>query len=140
VAGLGVCLMLAAAATAPGHAPAFIATERFTLAWIHSIEKLRWEEDYAVLMPVAPGARPVLHAVAARVKGSGAGMEPPPDAVLANGWYAYTPAQQFPGTLRLSRSGFVPDYELCTMGACRPLSRWLPTDGGVTQLTACQAP
>ncbi len=140
MAGLGVCLALAALAAAPGHVPAFIATERFTLAWTHSIEKVRWEEDYAVVRQGSPNAHAVLKAVAARVKGSAAGMEPPPDAVLDNGWFHYTPAQGFPAELRLSRSEFVPDYELCLKGACRPLSDWLPSDGGVTQLTACQSP
>jgi hypothetical protein len=137
---LGVCLVLATMGSAPGHAPAFVATERFTLAWTHSIEKVRWEEDYAVLGPSTPGALPLLHATEARIKGSAAGMEPPADAVLRNGWFHYTPAQRFPSVLRLSRSEFVPDYELCVKGACHPLSHWLPSDGGVTLLTACQAP
>ena len=138
--GLGVCLVLAAMGSAPGHAPAFVATDHFTLAWTHSIEKVRWEEDYAVVRPSTPGAMPQLHATEARVKGSAAGMEPPPDAVLQNGWFQYKPTQRFPMALRLSRSEFVPDYELCMNGTCRPLSHWLPSDGGVTQLTACQAP
>jgi len=140
VTGLGVCLVLSAAASATHPAPAFIATERFTLAWTHSIEKVRWEEDYAVLRPNAHGAPPLLQALASRVKGSAAGMEPPPDAVLKQGWYVYSPAQRFPAELRLSRSEFVPDYELCVKGTCRPLSHWLASDGAVTQLTACQAP
>ena len=58
--------------TAPGHAPAFVATDHFTLAWTHSIEKVRWEEDYAVRFDAVLG-QPVLHAVQARVRGSGAG-------------------------------------------------------------------
>ena len=140
MAGLGVCLVLAAAAAAPIHGPAFVATERFTLAWTHSIEKVRWEEDYAVVAAPGRAAPPELRALSARVKGSGAGMEPPPDAVLKDGWYSYTPAQRAPGELRLSRSAFVPDYELCMDGRCRPLSHWLPSDGGVTRLTACRAP
>ena len=140
MAGLGVCLVLAAVASTTQPAPIFIDTEHFTLAWTHSIEKLRWEEDYAVVRSKAGGAPPLLHAKAARVKGSAAGMEPPPDAVLKNGWYVYLPTQRFPSVLRLSRSEFVPDYELCMKGACRPLSHWLPSDGAVTQLTACQTP
>jgi hypothetical protein len=38
----------------------------FTLAWTHSIEKIRWEEDWQVV-----GER--LQVVAARIRGSGAG-------------------------------------------------------------------
>jgi len=137
---MGVCLVLAAAASSTQPAPVFIATERFTLAWTHSIEKVRWEEDYEVLRPAIPGAIPVMHATEARVRGSAAGMEPPAGATLKNGWYTYPPAQQLAGALPLSRSEFVPDYDLCMQGQCRPLSHWLPSDGGVTLLTACQAP
>lgn len=134
----GVCLALAALAAAPTHVPAFIATERFTLAWTHSIEKVRWEEDYAVVM--TPEGRAALRALAARVRGSAAGMEPAPDAVLKDGWYSYTPQLPQPAGLRLSRSEFTADYELCTGGQCRALSHWLKSDGGVTLLTACEAP
>ncbi|WP_332740260.1 DUF1850 domain-containing protein [Hydrogenophaga sp.] len=140
MADLGVCLVLAALAATPGHGPAFIATERFTLAWTHSIEKLRWEEDYAVVAAPGTAGRAELRALTARVRGSGAGMEPPPDAVLKDGWYGYTPAERAPAGLPLSRSGFVPDYELCMDGQCRPLSHWLASDGAVTLLTACRAP
>ena len=101
MAGLGVCLVLAAVAAEPIHGPAFVATERFTLAWTHSIEKVRWEEDYAVVATPGRAAPPELRALSARVKGSGAGMEPPPDAVLKDGWYSYTPTQRAPGELRL---------------------------------------
>lgn len=139
-AGMGVCLVLAAAATASFPAPTFLAIERFTLAWTHSIEKVRWEEDYEVVRTATSDARPLLRATESRVRGSAAGMEPPASAVLRNGWYAYPPAQRHPGALRLSRSEFVPDYELCTHGVCQPLSQWLPSDGGVTLLTACHAP
>jgi hypothetical protein len=131
---LGLCLALAAAPAAvvfvPGH--------HFTLAWTHSIEKTRWEEDYAVRADATAPAGAVLQAVQARIRGSGAGMEPPPGAVLRDGWYAYTPAEAPPAVLRLSRSGFVPDYELCPGGRdCRPMGAWLPGDGGVTLLSAC---
>lgn len=139
--GLGVCLVWAATAAAPvspaQHGVAFVPGATFTLAWTHSIEKQRWEEDYAV--QAGPGgAAPGLVALAARVKGSAAGMEPPPDAVLRNGWYHYAPQNTSPERLNLSRSEFVPDYELCTAEGCHPLAYWLPSDGGVTQLSACR--
>ena len=57
----------------------------FTLAWTHSIEKIEWQEDWRV----TPAG---LEVVAARVKGSGAGMEPPPEARLAGGWFQWRPA------------------------------------------------
>lgn len=128
---IGICLALAASSAAP----VFVPAERFTLAWMHSIEKVRWEEDYAVTP-----SPPTLQALAARVRGSAAGMEPPDDARLINGWYTYTPHMRNPAELRLTRSEFTPDYELCLQGQCQPLSVWLPSDGGITRLTACSHP
>ena len=126
---LGLCLALAAAPATQ----AFVPGERFTLAWVHSIEKVRWEEDYTV------SALPLrLNATAARIKGSAAGMEPPPDAVLRDGWYHYTPTEPHPPVLRLTRSEFTADFELCTPYGCQPMGRWLPSDGGVTEMTACK--
>jgi hypothetical protein len=54
----------------------------FTLVWTHSIEKVDWQEDWRV----TPQG---LLLTQARVKGSGAGMEPPPGARLINGWYQW---------------------------------------------------
>ncbi|MCA6125803.1 DUF1850 domain-containing protein, partial [Bradyrhizobium sp. WSM 1704] len=45
----------------------------FTLAWTHSIEKTAWQEDWVV---TSAG----LELTQARIKGTGAGMEPPPEA------------------------------------------------------------
>jgi hypothetical protein len=129
---LGVCLALLGAAGQP----VFIPVQQFTLAWVHTIEKVRWEEDYVVDV-VADDA--ILKAVAARVRGSAAGMEPPPDAQLKNGWYEYKPLIRQPEVLRLTRSAFAADYELCNNGRCRPMSDFLPSDGGITLLTACRA-
>jgi hypothetical protein len=134
---LGICLSLAVALQ--GSPAVFVSVTEFTLAWTHSIEKVRWEEDYAVrLDPLSQ--QPVLHAVQARVRGSAAGMEPPPDAVLRQGWYHYTPAIKTPPELRLTRSEFTPDYEVCLPGRCQPLSDWIGSDGGVTLLKPCLKP
>lgn len=140
MATLGICLVWTAALALGPAQPTFVPVQQFTLAWTHSIEKVRWEEDYAVRPSPTRHQPPVLHALQARVRGSAAGMEPPDDAVLRDGWYAYAPQFQTPAELRLTRSEFTPDYELCVAGRCRPLSDWLPSDGGVTQLTACQGP
>ena len=136
----GICLALLGAAGAGSGEPVFVQAERFTLAWTHSIEKVRWEEDYAVLPGPGPREPPILQALTARVRGSGAGMEPPPDARLVNGWYEYTPSIRHPVELRLTRSGFTADFDWCADGRCRPLSSLLPSDGGVTLLTACRSP
>lgn len=134
---LGICLSLVAALQ--GAPAVFVPVTEFTLAWNHSIEKVRWEEDYAVRLDAVHG-QPVLHAVQARVRGSAAGMEPPPDAVLRQGWYQYTPAIKNPPELRLTRSEFTPDYEVCVPGRCQPLSGWMASDGGITLLKACRKP
>lgn len=132
---LGICLSLAALS-----GPAvWVPGERFTLAWTHSIEQTRWEEDYSVQWKGSPPA-PTLVATQARIRGSGAGMEPPPDAVLQGGWWRYTPTVRQPSALPLMRSGFVADFERCDAQGCLPLSHWLPSDGGVTHLHACSAP
>ena len=39
--------------------------------------------------------------------------QPPDDARLVNGWYTYTPTMLHPPELRLTRSEFTPDYDLC---------------------------
>jgi hypothetical protein len=54
----------------------------FTLAWNHSVEKIRWEEDYRVT-----GQGLVLEQ--ARVRGSGAGMEVPDGAQMKDGSWQY---------------------------------------------------
>jgi hypothetical protein len=61
-----------------------LALSAFTLSWTHSVEKIEWQEDWRV----TPAG---LEIVEARVKGSGAGMEPPEDAVLRDGWWHYRP-------------------------------------------------
>ncbi len=128
---LGLCLSLVAA---PQHT-AFVPGRHFTLAWVHSIERVRWEEDYAV---IGPPAR--LIATAARIKGSAAGMEPPPDAVLREGWFHYRPSERSPDRLPLTRSAFTADFELCVQGRCQAMGHWLPSDGGVTEMRACERP
>ncbi|MDZ7589803.1 MAG: DUF1850 domain-containing protein [Rubrivivax sp.] len=138
-AALGICLALAGAAPgAVDDTAVFVATQRFTLAWTHSIERVRWEEDYEVHAATA-NAEPVLRAVMSRVRGSAAGMEPGPDAVLRNGWYEYRPVRLEHAELWLTRSTYTADYELCLPGqACRPLAAWLPSDGWRTRLKACR--
>lgn len=143
---LGACLALAASlpSAATTGLPAaddagvrFVAAPRFTLAWTHSIEKTRWEEDYRVRRDGA--GRLDLLLERARIRGTGAGMEPPPDAVLRDGWYEYRPADQPDGALRLTRSTYTPDYDWCVAGRCMPLGQLLPSDGGVTLLWPCEA-
>ena len=132
---LGICLQLAAASAAV--TPVFVPVQHFSLAWEHSIEKVRWEEDYRV-QAGAPGRDdPVLLATQARIQGSAAGMEPPADAHFADGWYHYVPAQMQHHELRLTRSEFTADYQWCDTQGCRPMSAIIPRDGGVTLMWPC---
>lgn len=89
-----------------------------TLAWRHTIEKVRWEEDYRV-MPSG------LLLGEARVKGSGAGMEIPDGAELREGTWHYQ--RQLPPLqpLRLGRTPEAGDYQLCFDQRCHDLSEWL---------------
>lgn len=109
---IGLCLGLAGAVWAQLPVPAF------TLAWQHTIEKVRWEEDYRV----TPDG---LLLGEARVKGSGAGMEIPVDAVLHDGSWHYR--RQLPPLqpLRLGRTPEAGDYQLCFDQRCHLLSEWL---------------
>lgn len=104
---------------AAGAVSATLAIQGFTLAWMHSIEKIRWEEDWRI-----EGAR--LHVVAARIRGTGAGMEPPPGAVLRDGAWHYVPEVSPLAEVVLAHSPYTRGYELCVETGCRPLAEYLP--------------
>lgn len=105
---------------------------RFTLAWSHSIEKVEWHEDWRA----EPGR---LVGVEARIKGSGAGMEPPPQARREAGWYRWAMATDRHPRLVLARSDAVADHRLCVGGDCRPLSHYIGgTDAVIVE--TCHAP
>lgn len=86
----------------------------FSLHWTHSVEKVEWVEHWSV----EDGA---LRLLEAQVKGSGAGMEPGPDAVLRDGWWSWKPDTRVPA-LRLAASGATnAGWRLCADGHCREL-------------------
>jgi hypothetical protein len=64
--GLSLCLISAGIVKT-------LSLAAFTLAWIHSVERIDWQEDWRI----TPQG---LELVQARIKGSGAGMEPAPGA------------------------------------------------------------
>lgn len=117
---------------AAGAASAVLAVNAFTLSWIHSIEKIRWEEDWRI-----EGDALVL--TGARIRGSGAGMEPPAGAMLKGGVWHYHPALPPQPVLRLAHSPHVPGYVLCTPTLCAPLVDHLPgiDNDAVIELRAC---
>lgn len=130
MSGLALCILAA------GQIMARLPTDHFTLRWQHSVEKVPWEEDYRL-------TREGLLLAEARVRGSGAGMEPPPGAELVNGVWHYRPQQASPlPRLELARSRFVADYTLCVAGRCAALQEIAPAlgpDQGVA-LAPCAAP
>jgi len=103
--------------------------QAFTLAWTHSIEKVRWEEDYRIV-----GKQ--LEVTEARIRGTGAGMEPPPDAVLKDGVWHYRPQIAPLETVRLTRSGYVADYQLCDQSRCWALGD-IVAQSEVVDMSAC---
>lgn len=109
---IGLCLGLA------GVAWAELSVSSFTLAWNHTIEKIRWEEDYRV-------SEQGLVLTEARVKGNGAGMDIPPGARLEKGSWHYQ--RQLPPLqpLNLGRAPQAGDYQLCFDQQCHEMSEWL---------------
>lgn len=101
------CLMAGAVALA-------LSSPAFSLTWTHSVEKVEWSEDWVV---EAQGLR----LAKARVKGSGAGMEPGEGAVLEDGWFVWNPGTLVP-ELRLAASGATGGgWRLCDGNACREI-------------------
>ncbi|MCB1868364.1 MAG: DUF1850 domain-containing protein [Gammaproteobacteria bacterium] len=90
----------------------------FTLAWRHSVEKVRWEEDYRI-------TKEGLVLEQARIKGNGAGMEIPDAAILRDGSWHYRPQLPPLDIVRLGRTPEAGDYQLCFKRRCQMLSKWL---------------
>jgi len=117
-----VCLIAGGKAVA-------IAATAFTLAWTHSVEKVRWEEDWRL---TASG----LELVEARIQGSGAGMEVPDGAVLKDGRWIYAPKLPPQKSLLLAQSGATGDgWELCGDGKCRKVGL---TPDAPAEIRACR--
>lgn len=108
-----------------------IAISTFILGWTHTVEKTRWEE----LWTVTPHG---LVMKEARIQGTGAGMEPPPEAVLKNGWYRWKPSPAPQQSVTLARSDVPGDWEICfgRMG-CSVIGEWAAAAPQVT-LKACR--
>ena len=133
--------MNAACLFVAGTLRALIPAPEFTLAWTHSVEKIRWEERYVV-------DADALHLVEARVQGSGAGMEPGRDATFQNGWWTWKPSVRPLSALRLTLSSYTRDYDLCWQARCRSLHDLVATapskrpqpaadEGEVVEIRAC---
>lgn len=108
------------------------------LGWLHSIERVRWEESYRLPEEAAAQAELTLQHV--RIAGSGAGMEPPAEARWHDGGYVWSPGTRV-ARLLLTLSPFAAEHTLCVDGRCAPLGAWLPPHApaaeGVVRLRAC---
>lgn len=123
MSALAVCLLAGALELA-------IPARSFTLAWQHTVEKVLWEEDYVV-------AGDWLYLSGARIRGSGAGMEPPAGAILQDGAWRYRPEIRWHREIRLARSEFGADYRLCVDGRCRTIAELIGPPAGAVTLAPC---
>lgn len=90
-------------------------TSSFTLSWTHSVEKTEWRESWRV-------EQNTLRLDEARVKGSGAGMDPGEGAQLIDGWWVWQPTLAPQAELYLSASGAtVSPWTLCVNDQCTVL-------------------
>ena len=105
---LGLCVVAAGKALV-------IATGIFSLSWTHSVEKTEWGENWLV---TGQG----LELTQARVKGSGAGMDPGEGARLEDGWWVWSPELPAIPELVLAASGeTVSAWSLCHPNGCLEL-------------------
>jgi hypothetical protein len=120
----GLCL------TAGGAVIKWLGITSFTLAWMHSVQKTSWEEDWQV----SPAG---LKLVAARVQGHGAGMEPPEGARFEQGIWHWVPDVKPLTEISLRRSDAVDDWQICAKGQCQPLTQIVPPPSDPVVLSPC---
>lgn len=115
---------------AAGPVIASLMSPAITLAWTHSVERIGWEEDWR-------GTPAGLELVEARVRGSGAGMDPPPEARLANGAWAWRPQLAPLAEVVMRRSGATADWRVCVEGRCRSMDAYVPAEADPVILKEC---
>jgi hypothetical protein len=121
---VSLCLLL-------GGKPVVYAITAFTLAWTHSVEKTRWEEDWRI-------TQRGLQIVEARVEGTGAGMDVPANAIFDGRFWHYYPDVPPQASITLARSGAtVGPWQLCFAGACQDLPEAPAEAQTPIQLSAC---
>lgn len=108
-----------------------IAATLFSLSWIHSVEKIPWQEYWQI----APGALVVTEA---RIKGSGAGMEPPADAALIDGWYVWRPTDPVRTEIVLRNVPNISPWTICFDGGrCSTFEALLGREADPITLKPC---
>ena len=118
---MSLCILAGGAVTA-------LAVTGFTLDWEHSVEHVAWAETWRV----EPAG---LRLVEARVRGSGAGMEPGPGARREDGWWVWQPTAPPVPELVLAASGATGGgWRLCHADGCLVLGA---TPGPPVRLRPC---
>jgi hypothetical protein len=85
------------------------------------VEKTAIEEDWR-----QSGDRLVL--TEARIKGSGAGYDPPEGSVLRDGWWHYRP-QRETAAVTLARAAAPGEWRICVAGGCHTADHYLGGSG-----------
>ena len=102
----------------------------FTLHWTHSVEKTEWIEEWEVHPQT-------LRLSQARIRGSGAGMEPGEGAVQHDGWWVWSPGTEMPD-LYLAASGSTgAGWRLCDGATCHEVGA---VAGRAIRIAPCAAP
>jgi hypothetical protein len=105
----------------------------FTLAWTHSVQKTEWQEDWQVTIAG-------LTLIEARIQSSGAGVDPPENARLIDGWWRWRPTPVDRSEVVLADSGAVGDWRVCLGGTCEPLQRTVGIEApGAVIMRRCAA-
>ncbi|OAN49854.1 hypothetical protein A6A04_18595 [Paramagnetospirillum marisnigri] len=100
----------------------------FHLAWTHSVEKIEWREDWRI-----DAGQLILEQ--ASVAGSGAGMDPSPEARREGDRWVWRPERKLE-RLVLALSGYTTDWKLCSESTgCRPLRQM--ASGDTITLASC---
>jgi hypothetical protein len=107
-----------------------LGTVALTLAWTHSVEKIRWEEDYRA----TPAGIVVTQD---RIQGTGAGMEPPLGSTFDGKWWRYKPDLPPQRQIVLRRSSATADWQVCIRGSCKPMGDYLTKDADPVTLATC---
>lgn len=106
----------------------------FSISWVHSVEKTEWVEHWQV-----DGDKLAL--VLARVKGSGAGIDLPPDAVWGEGGWTYRPTLPPLSQINLAASGATSGgWQVCTVESCVDFGAEAGADATLWAAETCVQP
>jgi len=95
---------------------------RFTLSWAHVAVPVEWRETWRVHTKT-------MRLVEAAIKGEGAGVQPPADAEVRDGWSVFVPKRAPQTRLTLVDGAEVKPVRLCLpKDGCRPLRAFLPRE------------